>query len=126
MSEMLRAAFEEVMRQDLDRRILLELLRAEREVRYEELRKAVGETSNQTFKYAIDRLSRHALLARRLVPQGKRHASHLSPTSRGVTIATVLKSLGSDLAVPPDLPAEVLVTIRQVFLGQQSRGIVQP
>ena len=110
-------AFEETLRNDLDRRILIKLLEADREVRYEELRKAVEEKSSQTFKYAIDRLMRHAAMNRRLEEQGDRYLTHFSPTPRGKQIALILVNLGQRGSLPPDIPIQVKKDVQRVFLG---------
>lgn len=111
------AAFEVVLGNELDRRILLELRRAGREVRYEELRKVVREPSPQTFKYAVDRLAKHALLNRRLQPQGERFWTFFSPTRRGLTVADIFHSLASEGTLPADLKADVREDVRRVFSG---------
>lgn len=117
MSDRFAKAFGAVLGEELDRRILIQLHEAGREVRYEELRKAVGEPSSQTFKYAFDRLMRHALLDRRLEERGERYHSHLSPTARGRMIAQILVSLGKRGELPSEIPAEYRDGIQKVFLG---------
>jgi DNA-binding HxlR family transcriptional regulator len=111
------AAFSSVLAHDLDRRALLCLLRASHELRYEELRRAAREPSPQLFKYAVDRLITHALVNRRLVPQGKRFQSHFSPSARGLAIARVLEGLVRSGRLPQRLPPEVLADVRLVLEG---------
>ena len=108
-------AFKVVLSHDLDRRILLELAGVERELRYEELRKAVHEDSKQTFQYAIHRLLDVVLLNRRLEPQGERYQSFLSPSPRAVLMAKILRSLGSKGRLPDSLPANVREQIQSYF-----------
>ena len=112
------AAFSSVLAHDLDRCALLCLLRAERELRYEELRRAASEPSPQLFNYAIERLVAHALVNRRLVPQGKRFQSRISPSSRGLTIAKVFEDLVESGRLPRELPAETRDDIRFVLSGR--------
>lgn len=111
-------AFEETLSHDLDRRILIKLLHADREVRYEELRKAVGEDSKQTFKYAVDRLMQRAVVGRRLEEQGERYQSYFSLTPRGKTIAVILLSLGERGSIPETVPVQVRKAVQGVFLGE--------
>src|SRR6266850_1796028 len=112
------AAFSSVLAHDLDRRALLTLLSSGRELRYEELRRAAGEPSPQLFNYAVDRLVTHALVNRRMVPQGKRFQSHFSPSARGLAIARILEGLVRSGRLPAKLPAEVLSDVRLVLAGQ--------
>lgn len=111
------AAFSSVLAHDLDRRSLLCLLRAGRELRYEELRRAAGEPSPQLFNYAVDRLVTHGLVNRRLVPQGKRFQSHFSPSARGLAIARVLEGLVLSGRLPARLPKDVIADVRLVLSG---------
>lgn len=110
-------AFSSVLAHDLDRRALLEMLHANREVRYAELRRATGERSAQLFDYAVERLIAHALVNRRLVYRGRRFQSHLSPSGRGLAIAKVLDGLVRTGRLPRNLPAEMLGDVRLVLLG---------
>lgn len=109
------AAFKVVLSHDLDRKILLELTDVDRELRYEELRRAVHEDSKQTFQYAITRLLDVVLLNRRLEPQGERYQSFLSPTPRAILISKVLLSLGSKGRLPETLPANLREQIQAYF-----------
>lgn len=117
MDERFREAFESVLGHELDRSLLVELLEADREVRYEELRRRVGAPHSQTFQRAVDRLTDHALVQRRFQPQGERYESHLSLTSRGMQIAGVLEGLGNTGSLPRDLPEGLRADVQQAFLG---------
>lgn len=117
-SERLAQAFEDVLGRDLEKTILIILRQAKRPVRYEELRKAAGETSPETFKRAIERLARSATVARKLEPAGARYQSSLSPTPRGMIIADTLLGLGRNGKFPSGLPPRVAADLRAVFLGR--------
>lgn len=110
-------AFREVLSHDLDRGILLELCSAGVELRYEELRRRLGEASPEAFSRAVERLGSHALLKRRLarLEGQKRYGSWLSPSPRGVTLASVLEGLASKGRIPPTLPAEIQEELKAVF-----------
>lgn len=119
MTELFAEAFASVLGHELDRRMLVALCEARREVRYEELRRTVNETSSQAFKRAFDRLQRHALISRRLVPQGEEnYESHLSPTVRGQYIASLLLELSHSTA-DAKVPREVAAQASAVLLGQK-------
>lgn len=117
-SERFAQAFEEILGRELDKAIVICLRDAERPVRYEELRKTVGEASPETFKRAIDGLTRAAVISRKLEPQGGRYLSYISPTPRGVIVADTLFSLGTKGRLPNSLPESVRADIQGVFLGQ--------
>jgi DNA-binding HxlR family transcriptional regulator len=108
-------AFEEVLRHRADRRILLTLASHKREIRYEALRKAIGEESPQLFKLAVDRLGRNALINRRLHPQGKRYMTFLSASTAGQHLGSVLLHWSKEAAVPARLPAKARREVRQLF-----------
>lgn len=111
------AALESVLEQSLDRRILLQLAAHERELRYMELWRAVGQPHKQEFKNSIDRLSKHAVVNRRLIEKGEKHESHLSPTERGVRIAALWRS-ALEGALKAKEAESVHDSVRQVFLGE--------
>lgn len=112
-------AFNEVLAHDLDRAMLLGLLNAEREVRYEELRKSVGSPKSQSFQYALDRLMDHALVNRRMEPWGEeRHKTLLSPTSRGMKIARILDGLASNGQIPTEFRDELGEELEVAFRGR--------
>lgn len=118
MTELFAEAFASVLSQELDRRMLVALCEAKREVRYEELRRTVNEESSEAFKRAFSRLQRHALINRRLIPQGENYESHLSPTVRGLYIASLLVELSrstSDAKVPKEVAEEASA----VLLGRK-------
>lgn len=104
-----------VLAHDTDRRMLLELAGAERELRYEELRKAVHEESKQLYEYAVNRLIEHVLVNRRLEEAGERYRSYLSPTARGMLVAKILRSLGRRGSLPDELPAKLQAQVRAFF-----------
>lgn len=108
-------AFQAVLAHDLDRRMVLELARTPGEFGYEELRKAVGETSNQTFNYAFERLMYHVLVYRRLQEQGKYYHSYLSATPRAMLIAKILTSLGKSGRLPASLASPVREQVQAWF-----------
>lgn len=109
------AAFRMVLAHDTDRRMLLELAGAGREIRYEELRKAVHEDSKQLYQYAVDRLIDHVLINRRLEEAGERYRSYLSPTPRGMLVAKILRSLGRRGSLPEELPDQLQAQVREFF-----------
>lgn len=112
-------AFNEVLAHDLDRAMLIAMLQAEREVRYEELRKSVDAPPSQSFQYALDRLMDHALVNRRLEPWGEeRYKTLLSPTARGMKVARTLEGLASDCAVPKDILDELGEELEVAFRGR--------
>lgn len=111
------AALESVLEQPLDRRILLQLAAHDRELRYMELWRVVGQPHKQEFKNSIDRLARHAVVNRRLLERGEKHESHLSPTERGLRIAAVWKS-ALEGALKAKEAQSVREPVRQVFLGE--------
>jgi DNA-binding HxlR family transcriptional regulator len=119
MTELFAEAFASVLRYELDRRMLVALCEAKREVRYEELRRTVNESSSEAFKRAFDRLQRHALISRRLIPQGEEnYESHLSPTVRGQYIASLLVKL-SHSTTDAKVPKEVAAQASAVLLGRK-------
>jgi DNA-binding HxlR family transcriptional regulator len=118
MTELFAEAFACVLSYELDRRMLVALCEARREVRYEELRRTVKESSSENFKRAFDRLQRHALISRRLIPQGENYESHLSPTVRGQYIASLLVKLSQSVK-GADVPNEVAAEASAVLLGQK-------
>ena len=79
---------------------------------------AHGVAAKQTFSLSIERLERHALVNRRLVPKGERYASYLSPSNRGSTIAGVWENLAKNSELPRDLPQNVALMMRRVFAGE--------
>ena len=113
----LAQAFRGVVIHDLDRAILLELCSAGKEVRYEDMRRRVGESSPEAFSRAVERLSGHALVKRRLerLRGQERYGSWLSPSPRGTTIASVLEGLASTGRIPSTLPAEVREQVKAIF-----------
>lgn len=114
------AAFRMVLTHDLDRRVLLELAGAQRELRYEELRKAVHEESKQLYQYAISRLMDGVLVNRRLVEAGERYQTHLSPTPRGILVFKILHSLGEKGQLPDKLPGQLREQIQSFFAPPMS------
>lgn len=101
-------ALESVLAHRSDRQILVYLRSQGEEVRYEILRRAIGEKSPQSFKYAISRLSGDALINRRLEERGERFASFISLTNPGKSIATLLIELHSALhTMPGDFPRQL-------------------
>ncbi len=119
MTDMTRLsdAFEGVLAHTEDRQVLAHLLSEGREVRYEALRKGIHEDSPQMFKYTVDRLTRAALLNRRLVERGRRFESHLSLTRAGKEIARVLVSLSERGSLPRDLPERDRLELQHTFLS---------
>lgn len=110
-------ALESVIEQSLDRRILMRLADADRELRYMELWRLVGQPHKQEFKNSIERLMKHAVLNRRLIERGEKHESHLSPTERGMRIAAVWNgALKGALAAKE--AQSVQEPVRKVFLGE--------
>src|SRR6266571_3236988 len=120
MSARFAAAFASVLAHDLDRRALLCLLAAARELRYEELRRAAAEDSHQLFNYSVERLVTHGLVNRRLIPQGKRFQSHFSPSARGLAVAQVLDGIVRAGKLPAKLPSDLLADVRRVLAGSPS------
>jgi len=115
MSRFFVKALGSVMAHELDRRALLGLHAANREMRWEELRRTVGEKSPQLFAYAMERLMSNALVNRRLRPQGKRYKSILSTSGRGALIAAILESLSRSGRLPSELPEDVAEDVRAFF-----------
>lgn len=112
-------AFNEVLAHDLDRAMLLALLEADREVRYEELRKTVGSPQSQSFQYALDRLMDHALVTRRLEPWGEeRYKSQLSPSARGMKVARILEGLATKGEIPAEFQDELGEELESAFRGR--------
>lgn len=111
------SAFDAVLAKDIDRAILVALRNADRELRYEELRRAVGSPRPQTFQYALDRLMKRACVARRLEPRGAHHASHYRTSSRGAEIATLLIWLAKGGSRPAGIDPDHLGAARRVLLG---------
>lgn len=107
-------ALANVMEHTLDRRLLVMLLDAGREIRYLELHRAVGSPHKQEFAHSVERLTNHALLKRRLVPKGERHESHLSLSARGVVIAGYF----ARPPLPDEFPAEYEESMRKVLRGE--------
>jgi DNA-binding MarR family transcriptional regulator len=101
-----------------DRQVLAFLLAQPGEVRYEAARHGVEENSPQMFKYCVDRLSRSALINRRLAEHGHRFDSYLSLTPAGKEIARALVSLSERGALPRDLPQRDRLDIQQSFLSE--------
>lgn len=135
MSEARGSAFREALESSLghplDRRILLTLHDAERDVRYEELRRAVStadrKVSPQAFKLAVNRLSACAALNRRLEPLGEnKYASHLSLTKQGSMVADLLRTFLQAVEQGRLTRKEFPVTVRQaavsVLRGEELRG----
>ncbi len=118
MTEMslLTDAFSQVLAHPEDRRALTFLLATDGEVRYEALRKGIREDSQQMFKYSMDRLSKTALIKRRLVERGKRYESHLSLTRAGKEIAEALLSLSQKGTLPRSLPERDRLELQQAFV----------
>src|SRR5882762_9677994 len=117
MDRPFRKAFASVLAHELDRRILLALLRQKSEIRYEALRRAVGEASSQTFNYAVERLVSHGLVGRRLKPQGKRFMSYFQLVPRGRDVALICTSLAKGGPLPRQLPRGTRQDVHAVFLG---------
>lgn len=110
-------AFESVLAHRIDRRILTLLAERERELRYEELRKAAGMGSPQLFKECIERLGKNALIDRRLVPRGKLFSSHISATRLGLAIAQVLERMGAQSSLPRGMPDAHKRVVQRVLAG---------
>jgi hypothetical protein len=107
-------AFQETLKSPVERRILVTLLQAGHELRYEEVRRAIsteGPVAPQTFRNAVERLSARAAIDRRLEPQGDR---------RGRLIAEVLAELARAGTIPRSLPDAVQRDLQAVFLGDVS------
>lgn len=112
-------AFNEALAHDLDRAMLIQLLEAEREVRYEELRKSVGSPRSQSFQYALERLMDHAMVNRRLEPWGEeRYKTLLSPTARGMKVAGVLQGLATEGEIPAEFQDEFGEELASAFRGR--------
>lgn len=123
MTTKFHTVFSRALAQPLDRAILVRLEHEKKEMPYEKLRKAVDEPAPQTFKYAIDRLMRGALVNRRLKRWGRhRFRSFLSPTPTGRVIARVFASLGEKGSLPKDLPRAIRAQISDVLVGAGSRA----
>ncbi len=120
MTEMslLTDAFDQVLAHPEDRQALKFLLVADREVRYETLRKGIREDSQQMFKYTVDRLSKTALVKRRLVERGRRYESHLSLTRAGREIAQALVSLSQKGTLPRSLPERDRIELQHAFVHE--------
>lgn len=101
------AALRELLAHDLDRDLLITLVRAGTTVGYEELRHAVGDPHQQTYKNTVDRLLEHVAVYRQLRPKGKRYRTFLSPSPRGILLVRVLTHLSREGRLPPDLPEEI-------------------
>jgi predicted nucleotidyltransferase/DNA-binding MarR family transcriptional regulator len=114
----LSEAFQHILAHAEDRRMLAFLLAHSGEVRYEVARRGVEERSPQMFKYCVDRLSRSALINRRLVEHGHKFDSYLSLTAAGKEIARALVSLSERGALPRDLPQRDRLEIQQTFLSE--------
>ena len=116
-------AFKEVLCYDLDRRLLLELDSAGEELRYEELRRRVGESAPEAFSRAVERLSKAALVKRRLarLEGQRRYGTWLSPSPRGLTVARVLDGLASTGKIPAGLPEDVRTAVMGVFRGRTAQ-----
>lgn len=110
-------AFECVLTQPLDRRMLLTVYRSGRELRYEELRKSVGSPHKQSFADALDRLLSQILVIRRYVPKGQRYQTLVSPTPRGTVIAKITFHLSREGSLPDDLPPRLSDLVKRVFSG---------
>jgi DNA-binding HxlR family transcriptional regulator len=117
MDPYFRRAFASVLAHELDRRILLALLHQKREIRYEALRKTVGEQSSQLFNYAVERLVSSGLVGRRLKPQGKRFMSYFQLVPRGRDVALICASLAKGGPLPRRLPRAGRQDVHAVFLG---------
>jgi DNA-binding HxlR family transcriptional regulator len=113
-------AFNDVLSHDLDRRLLLELRSAGRELRYEELRRRVGGPAPEAFSRAVERLSKAALVKRRLarLEAQRRYGSWLSPSSRGLVVAMILHGLSSSGTIPTSLSKEIRTAVLEVFRGR--------
>jgi hypothetical protein len=116
-SSYLTEAFREVVARDLDRRMLLALCTAGRELRYEELRRRVGNPAPQAFGRAVERLSKHALIMRRLrrLPHQRRFASILTVSSWGTMVGGALDGLAKVGRIPATLPPAVTAQLRAAF-----------
>lgn len=111
-------AFECILTQPLDRRLLLQLYIAKRELRYEELRKAAASPHKQSFSIALDRMLSHLLINRRYVPQGQKYQTFLSPTPRGRLVAKITHHLSVNGSLPDDLSPRVRKLTQRVFSGE--------
>lgn len=114
-------AFQETLKNPVERRIFVALFHAGRELRYEELRRAISAEENvppQTFKNAVERLSARAAIDRRLEPHGERYLSYLSSTRRGGMIAEVLAELARSGKLPRSPPEPIQRDLGAVFLGE--------
>jgi len=116
-------AFNEVLSYDLDRRLLLALRSAGQELRYEELRRRVAEPAPEAFSRAVERLSKAALVKRRLarLEGQRRYGTWLSPSSRGLMVAAILDGLSSKGRIPTDLSEEVRTAVMEVFRGRTAQ-----
>lgn len=122
-----REALSASLEHPLDRRILLTLHDAKREVRYEELRRAVSadekRVSPQQFKLAMDRLMACASVNRRLQPLGEtKYASWLSLSRQGERVAQVLDFWLTIMEHPTkkvDFPVTVKRDVASVLRGEE-------
>jgi DNA-binding HxlR family transcriptional regulator len=108
-------ALEDVLRYRSDRSIVLGLSTAGREVRYEALRRGIGNESPQLFRDSVERLSTHALINRRLVPSGRRYSSYLSTTEAGDKVASVLVSFREGRPIPTELRPSERKVLEAIF-----------
>lgn len=117
------AAFAATFPQPIDRAILVALQASEKELRYEELRRLVGNPRPQTFQYAMDRLMAHAMVSRRLEPHGKSNWSHYKPTTRGAKVASIWIDIAYGRS-PTGLSQQENEAVRDVLLGHLDEASV--
>jgi DNA-binding HxlR family transcriptional regulator len=110
-----RDALEDVLSHRSDRLIVLTLATQEDELRYEALRRIIGEESPQLFKQALGRLGRNALINRRVRQQGRRYMTFLSATKVGLQLGSLLLMWASDEALPPNFPETARRDVQEMF-----------
>jgi hypothetical protein len=90
----LEEAVAAVFGNELRRRLVMLLLDNPDGMRYTKARQATGTTSNNEFQRAVDDLTRHVVIDRRLEPtKGDRWASVLQLSARGQRIARGMREL---------------------------------
>lgn len=121
-SPYLTEAFRQVVARPLDRDILAALCASRRELRYEELRRAVKRPSPEAFHRGVERLARHALIRRRLsrISGQKRFGSYLSPSPWGRTVADALEGLATKGRIPARLPPGIREQVQAAFRASAS------
>jgi len=112
-------AFETVLSKPSYRFIVVTLTESGRDLRYEELRKAVS-ASSQQFARDIEMLLRHAIIDRKVVERGDRYDSHLSASRRGRMIGEILISLSHEGTLPSSLNVTEKRYVQLAFSGGSS------